>query len=40
MGYTFDVGDISFVIYALVMFLLSAVFRQGAELQQLSDETL
>ena len=32
--------DISFIIYALVMFLLSSLFRQAAELQQLSDETL
>lgn len=38
--YTMDGGDINFIIYALVMFLLSAVFQQGAELQQLSDETL
>lgn len=40
VGYTIDGGDISFIIYALVMFLLSAVFQQGTELQQLSDETL
>lgn len=40
VGYTSDTGDISFLIYALVMFLLSAVFQHGAQLQQLSDETL
>lgn len=36
-GYSFD---LSFVIFAAVLFLLSAVFRYGAELQRLSDETL
>ena len=40
VGYTPDGGDIGFIIYALLMFLLSAIFQQGAELQQLSDETL
>lgn len=32
--------DGTFLIYALVVFLLSYVFRYGAELQKLSDETL
>lgn len=32
--------DLNFVLYAVVLFLLSAVFRYGTELQQLSDETL
>ena len=32
--------DLSFLIYALVLFLLSYIFRHGSELQKLSDETL
>jgi len=32
--------DLTFVIVAVVVFILSAVFRHGEELQQLSDETL
>lgn len=35
--YNFDVG---FIFTALVLFLLSFIFRYGAELQKLSDETL
>ncbi len=35
--YTFD---LSFLIFAAVLFLLGCVFRYGEELQQLSDETL
>ncbi len=33
-------ADLSFIIYALVLFLLAEVFHYGLELQQLSDETL
>lgn len=36
-NYTFDT---SFVIYAVLLFLLSYIFQYGGELQQLSDETL
>lgn len=32
--------DATFLIYAVVLFLLSEIFRHGAQLQQLSDETL
>lgn len=32
--------DLTFVIYAVILFLLSYVFQYGGELQQLSDETL
>lgn len=32
--------DLSFLLYAVVLFLLAEVFRYGMELQQLSDETL
>lgn len=32
--------DLSFLIYAFILFLLSYVFQYGMELQQLSDETL
>lgn len=32
--------DMAYVLLALVIFILSAVFRYGEELQQLSDETL
>lgn len=32
--------DATFLVYAVVLFLLSYVFRYGTELQQLSDETL
>lgn len=32
--------DISFLLVAIVVFILSSVFRYGEELQQLSDETL
>lgn len=32
--------DYTFVVVAVVLFLLAAVFRYGEELQQLSDETL
>ncbi len=32
--------DLTFVVVAVVLFLLSLVFRYGEELQQLSDETL
>ena len=32
--------DLSFLIYALILFLMSFVFRHGTELQKLSDETL
>lgn len=33
-------ADLSFIIYALVLFLLAQVFQYGLELQTLSDETL
>jgi len=33
-------ADLSFIIYALVLFLLAEVFHYGLELQTLSDETL
>jgi len=33
-------ADLSFLIYALVLFLLAQVFQYGLELQTLSDETL
>lgn len=36
-GYSFD---LTFVIYAFLLFLLSYIFQYGRELQQLSDETL
>lgn len=32
--------DLSFLIYALVLFLMSFIFQYGSELQKLSDETL
>ena len=32
--------DISFIAVAFVLFLLAKVFAYGAQLQQLSDETL
>ena len=32
--------DLSFLIYALVLFLMSFIFKYGSELQKLSDETL
>lgn len=32
--------DLTFVLFAVVLFLLAQVFRYGLELQQLSDETL
>ena len=32
--------DPSFLIYALVLFLMSFIFQYGSELQKLSDETL
>ncbi len=32
--------DLSFLIYAFILFLLSCIFQYGMELQQLSDETL
>lgn len=32
--------DLTFLIYAVILFLLAEVFRYGMELQQLSDETL
>ena len=34
------VADLDFILYALILFLLSWIFRHGEELQQLSDETL
>lgn len=37
INYTFNVD---FIIFAIVLFLLSHVFKYGQELQQLSDETL
>ena len=37
VSYTFD---ISFVIVFFLLLLVSYIFRYGAELQQLSDETL
>lgn len=33
-------ADVSFIVYAIVLFLLAEVFRYGMQLQQLSDETL
>lgn len=33
-------ADLSFLVYAIVLFLLAEVFHYGMELQQLSDETL
>ena len=40
-GHTIDhVIDVSFVLTALVLFLLSYIFRYGEELQKESDETL
>ena len=33
-------GDITFVLFAVILFLLAQVFQYGLELQQLSDETL
>ena len=32
--------DLSFLIYALVLFLMSFIFQYGSELQKLSEETL
>ena len=32
--------DLSFLIYALVLFLMSFIFQYGSELQKLSNETL
>ena len=32
--------DLSFLIYALVLFLMSFIIQYGSELQKLSDETL
>lgn len=32
--------DLTFLIYAVILFLLACIFRYGGELQQLSDETL
>lgn len=32
--------DLTFVLYAFILFLLSYIFQYGRELQQLSDETL
>lgn len=32
--------DLSFLIYALVLFLMSFIFQYGSEPQKLSDETL
>ena len=32
--------DLSFLIYALVLFLMSFIFQYGSELQKLTDETL
>lgn len=32
--------DLTFVLYAVILFLLAEIFRYGMELQQLSDETL
>ena len=37
---TYQSYDLTFLIYALILFLLSSVFRYGTQLQQLSDETL
>ena len=33
-------GDITFALFAVILFLLAQVFQYGLELQQLSDETL
>ena len=32
--------DLSFLIYALVLFLMSFIFQYGSELQKLSEETV
>lgn len=37
---TYQNFDLTFIIYALILFLLSYIFQYGAQLQQLSDETL
>ena len=40
-GWTYNASfDMSFLAFAFVLFLLSYIFRYGAQLQQESDETL
>ena len=37
---TNSTADITFILFAMILFLLAQVFQYGLELQQLSDETL